>query len=156
MTAAHVSKVRTPWEDRFVVPVASTLISGLPAHLASVAEFARAKFSGIDALQEEIGWQGVWKWTFVYATAVEPRKGWAYLVPDPAKLRISLPIQAELMQDLPLKKLSKFVRDGLLHSPLVGRTKWPMWEIQGKGQVEDILELAKFKAPAAVAKNVSV
>jgi hypothetical protein len=60
------------------------------------------------------------------------------------------------MQELPLKKLSKFVRDGLLHSPLVGRTKWPMWEIQGKGQVEDILELAKYKMPAQVAKTAAL
>jgi hypothetical protein len=132
------------------------LISGLPAHLASAAEIARRKFAAIEAVYEEIGWQGVWKWTFVYATGAEPRKGWAYLVPDPSKLRLSLPIPAELMQELPLKKLSKFVRDGLLHSPLVGRTKWPMWEIQGKGQVEDILELAKYKMPAQVAKTAAL
>lgn len=150
------AKGRLAWDDRFTVPTQATLIAGLPGHLSAVAEHVRAKLLATEGISEEVGWQGVWKWTFVYVSAAEPTKAWVYLVPDPSKLRISIPVPAALIPELPVKKLSKFVRDGLLHAPLVGRTKWPMWEVQGKGQVDDILELSRYKLAMLAPKPPTV
>ena len=48
-----------------------------------------------------------------------------------------------------MKKLSKFVRDGLAHAPAVDGVRWAQWEIQGKAQADDILSLAELKLGAA-------
>jgi hypothetical protein len=38
----------------------------------------------------------------------------------------------------------------------VGQIKWPMWELQGKGQVDDILELSRFKLSMLTPKQAMV
>ncbi|MFZ4498571.1 MAG: hypothetical protein ACOYMX_02575 [Burkholderiales bacterium] len=80
-----------------------------------------------------------------YVAAIDEARAWAYMVPDPTKLRVAIPVPASMMTEMPVKKLPKFVRDGLLHAPLVGQIKWPMWEVQGKGQVDDVMELCRYK-----------
>ncbi len=69
----------------------------------------------------------------------------AYLVSGPSKPRLAVPVPDELITELPLKKLSKYVRDGLAHAPTVDGVRWAHWEVQGKTQVDDILSLAAYK-----------
>ena len=154
--STQTAKGRLAWEDRFTIPASAALIAGLPPHLSVIAEHARAKLATVESVREEVAWQGVWRWTFTFVASIDGVRPWAYLVPDPTKLRLSIPVPASMMTDMPVKKLPKFVRDGLLHAPLVGQIKWPMWELQGKGQVDDILELSRFKLSMLTPKQAMV
>ncbi len=133
---------RTLWEDRFRRPQAAELLDALPKHMIPVATHAREALSGTPGITEKLLWHGVWKWTFTFSQAMESGRAWVYLVPDPSRLRICIPFEADLIQQLPLRKLPKYLRDGLIHAPQVGPTKWPTWELQGKGQFEDCLAFA--------------
>src|SRR3954463_5798839 len=138
-------KTRIAWMDRFRTPTVDELFSPFNKQLGAVLEHIRTRVLEVEGAKEEISWQGVWRWTLVYRTPVEPERGWAYLVLDPAKPRLAVPIGDDLVSELPVKKLSKFVRDGLAHAPMVDGLRWAQWEVLTKTQADEILTLADFK-----------
>ena len=133
---------RTLWEDRFRRPDPLELVEAVPKHLVAVAIHAREQLGAADGVVESLVWHGVWKWTFTYAAPTDGGRAWVYVIPDPARLRMCVPFAAELMQQLPIRKLPKYLRDGLIHAPQVGTMKWPTWELQGKGQFDECLTFA--------------
>jgi len=133
---------RTLWENRFRQPDAKELVEAIAKHLVPVAVHARAQLSAAAGVGETLLWHGVWKWTFTYSSTGESGRAWVYLIPDPEHLRMCVPFSADLMQQLPMRKLPKYLRDGLIHAPQVRDIKWPTWELQGKGQFEDCLGFA--------------
>jgi hypothetical protein len=147
--SAPVLRSRFAWSDRFRTPTVSDLLASFNKHLAGVVNHTRERLLAVDGVKEEVSWQGVWNWTLVYRIPGEGERGWVYLVPDPSKPRLAIPVQDELIAELPVKKLSKFVRDGLAHAPSVDSVRWAHWEIQGKNQADDILSLAESKLGAA-------
>jgi hypothetical protein len=147
--SAPALKNRQAWMDRYKAPTVDELLSSFNKQLGGVVHHARERMLAIDGVKEEVSWQGVWRWTLVYRIPGEGERGWAYLVMDPSKPRLAVPVPDELISDLPVKKLSKFVRDGLAHAPTVDGVRWAHWEIQGKTQADDILSLAQFKLNAA-------
>lgn len=149
MTASAL-KSRQAWMDRYRTPTVNELVSAFNKQLTGVVNHARERMLAIDGVKEEVSWQGVWRWTLLYRIPGEADRVWAYLVMDPHKPRLAVPVPNDLISDLPVKKLSKFVRDGLAHAPTVDGVRWAHWEIQGKTQADDILSLAEFKlgAPA--------
>ena len=141
---------RTLWEDRFRCPSPVELVEALPKHLVAVAAHAREQLAGARSVEESLLWHGVWKWTFTYTQASDSARAWVYLIPDPARLRLCVPFAADIIQQLPLRKLPKYLRDGLIHAPQVGAIKWPTWELQGKGQFDDCFAFATARLkPAA-------
>jgi len=145
MTQSPTSKSRKAWEDRFSTPSAASLIKSIDEPVFPAAEYARVKLLAVEGLREDVVWQGVWKWTLTYTHSADSDRGWIFLIPDPSRFRLSMPMSVDLIQELPLKKLSKFSRDALVHAPVVGRTRWPSWDVQTKTQVDDCLELARLK-----------
>ena len=151
--SASALKPRQAWMDRFRTPTVDELLAGFNKQLGGVANHARARMLAVEGVKEEVSWQGVWHWTLVYRIPGDGERGWAYLVMDPAKPRLAVPVPDELISELPLKKLSKYVRDGLAHAPSVDGVRWAHWEVQGKTQVDDILSLASFKLATAKAER---
>jgi hypothetical protein len=143
--SASAPKARVAWMDRYRTPTVEDLMAGFNKQIAGAVEHARERLLAIETMKEELSWQGVWRWTLVYRLPSEGSQAWAYLVMDPTKPRLSVPVPDELIPELPVKKLSKFVRDGLAHAPSVDGLRWPHWELQGKTQADEILSLADFK-----------
>jgi hypothetical protein len=138
--AAGQSRVSLPpprsrWADRFREPDAKDLLAGLGKVLGSIADHARQRLAGLGA-QEHIEWCGVWKWCLVVRAQERPL---AFIIPDPARLVLALLVPDELITKLPLKKIPRFVRDGLAHAPLVDGVRWARWDVQSKAQVDEIL-----------------
>lgn len=138
------TKVRIAWLDRFVEPKDETLVDSLNRQVAPAFEHARDMLKASGTLHETIAWQGVWNWTFTYTNG-QPDKPVAYLVPDPVRPRLALAFPDHLIPKLTLKKLSKSVRDGLAHAPVVGAVRWAQWDIQSKAQIEEILTLVEAR-----------
>ena len=62
---------------------------------------ARAEEAGSGAITESIAWLGLpWRWTVVYTVdapaqphlGLQPAHAWAYLVPDPLKVQVCIPM----------------------------------------------------------------
>lgn len=135
------------WCDRFSNPGADALIDALPKGFAPAVQHARERLMAGYGLSEQVRWQGVWCWTLVYSC--DAGHGVAYVIPDPARPRLSLAVKVGGAADLPLKKLSRTVRDALLHAPVVDGFKWVALEITSKAAVDEtlsVLDLVKAHA----------
>lgn len=141
-----IAKPRLAWEDRYRRPRAEDLLAPYSKPTAHLVELARERLTSFDGISEEVSWQGIpWRWTFVYRSPDEAPRAWAYLVPDPAKPLLALPLMPQVTDTLRIKRLSRFIRDRIVFATQVNGIRWAQWEIAGKGQLEEVLELAACK-----------
>lgn len=135
-------KSSTPWENKFRTPRADDLIAGMAKPLAQLFEIARNRLKEIGpGVREEIVWQGLpWHWTFSYRIDGEGTAR-AYLVPEPGKARIVIPISAERMGRIPLRKLSKPAREALAHGVEVDGLHWTEWDLSGRAMLDEAMAL---------------
>ena len=142
--ARKVVKPRIAWEDRFASPDASDLLDAFPKVQAGLVEQVREGMAELGGVAESIVWHGVpWRWTFGFAAEGEPERPWAYLVPQPGKPLLAMPLTSEVIASLPMRKLSKSVRDGLSLASLVGGVYWPQWPLTSRAQVEELIGIAR-------------
>ncbi len=140
--AAATHKPRSAWENRFKTPTADQLVSALETQPAGILKNVREALAAIPGASEKVEWAGVWNWCFVWRIVEGSDPAWVYIVPDPAKLRVSIPVADCVVEHLPLRKLSRYGREGISTSPLVGETRWPLWEVTAKTQAEELALLA--------------
>ena len=139
-------RVRVPWEDQFRTPSLEDLRGHYTRQLSNLLESARSRLLAFAGVSEEVAWQGVpWRWTLIYRCPDDPTRAWAYLVPHPAGPKISLPLTAEMVERLPMRRMKKFVRDGVLGARRVDSVYWATWDISSREQLEEVLDLAKRK-----------
>lgn len=156
--------VKNAWSDKFSLPVVEELRALQPKPLQGVFQRCRQRLTELD-LAEHLQWQGVpWRWTIVYSTpdakaAPEPvphfqpsaqgsgptPRAFAYLIPDPSRLQICVPLTGLQIERLPMKKLKKPIRDGVALARSVGGIWWPTWEIASMSAFDDVFELVRKK-----------
>lgn len=141
---------RSAWNDRFRKPNAELLISEITKSLQPAAEVTRGHLLGLEGASEEISWQGVpWRWSLLFRHESIAGRAWAYLVPQPNQPLLIIPLTAEAIAALPMRKLLKPVRDAITHAKQVDGIRWAQWEIQSKSQVETLVKLAKIQLETA-------
>ncbi len=140
--SATNSKSRPVWQDRFRAPSPDELVDAFNKQTGSLIQHTRERLRAGEGVKEELSLQGVWNWTFVFRVPNDSPLGWAYLVPDPAKPRVAVPVPDDIITELPIRKLSKFIRDGLVHAPRVDGIRWATWDLLNKTQAGDIVALA--------------
>lgn len=163
-----LNEARTAWNDKFSRPDAQALRLLHAKPELAVLDGARAALGGLAGIQESLDWQGVpWRWTFVYRgmgdlaehatplgsgpTPIATPSGlgllraFAYVIPDPSRLQICVPLTAPQIEAMPLKKMKKPVRDGIAQARSVAGVWWPTWDVGGTGAVEEVLEVAVRK-----------
>lgn len=141
-----LKKTRLAWEDQFRIPTLDDLRNHYPKQLGNLISLARERFLQFEGVEEEILWQGLpWRWTLTYSCPEDPTRAWAYLVPDPEKPKISMPLTQDMVAALPMRRLKKFVRDGVLLARRVENVYWATWEITNRAQLDEVLDLAKRK-----------
>lgn len=146
---------RSAWNDRFRKPSAELLISEITKSLQPAVESLRGQLLDADTASEEICWQGVpWRWSIVLRHDAITGRAWAYIVPQPSQPLLVVPLTAEGIAALPMRKLLKPVRDAITHAKQVDGIRWAQWEIQSKTQAETLVKLARIQletlSPAAV------
>ena len=148
------------WSDKFRQPSADELRSGLPKPLQLIFDDARRHFDDMPQISEVLVWQGVpWRWTFVLLgpASAEPR-ALAYLIPDPSRVQVCVPLTHEQIERLNLKRMKKSIRDGVVFARNVNGVWWPTWDVPTKTALDEVLELVGLKhamivgaeSPAAV------
>ncbi|MBS0197516.1 MAG: hypothetical protein JSR77_12230 [Planctomycetes bacterium] len=138
------------WQDRFRAPTAIDLIEGIDKPVRATVVHARNTLVKDRDIQERVAWQGVWKWTLTYRHVSSPDRAWAYIVPDPAKPRVCVPMPDAALNLLPVKSTPKYVRESLAFAPVVDGVRWPVWDLPSRQQVDDVLGLLRSKLEAAL------
>jgi hypothetical protein len=139
-------KSRLAWEDRFRTPSLSDLRGHYNKQQSALLDAARDRLLEFPGISEELTWQGLpWRWTLTYRCAAEPARVWAYLVPDPERPVLSMPLTSSTISALPMHRLKKHVKDGVTQSRLVNGVFWATWELTSKPQLAEVLELVDKK-----------
>lgn len=147
-------KTRSVWEDRFKTPTLDDLRQQYNRQTANLLDTALERLRGYGDLSEDLSWQGLpWRWTITFKSTKADSRAWAYVVPDPEKPKLAMPLTAEMVNAMPLHRMKKHVRDGVLLSRLVDGVYWATWDLTGKDQLKDILELADRKRKLSLQKN---
>ena len=137
---------RLAWEDRFSRPTLTELKGHYNKQLAGLYESARAKLLEFDGAEEELVWMGLpWRWTLRYRLEGAPPEAWAYVVPDPLGVEVTIPLTTEMIDAMPTKRLKKHVRDGITFGKRVGEVTWASWQPATKGPLDEVLDVAKRK-----------
>lgn len=139
----RVVRTRSCWEDRYRTPTVRELLELLTRQHAQLVEHARDQAITLEGVREVIEWRGVpWRWTLAYYVETSPL---VFLVPQPNRPRIALPLGDELARSLPLKRASKVVRDAITFAPRVGGVLWPAWDLTTRALTEEIAGLVQRK-----------
>lgn len=155
---------RPAWANRFATPSLMALLHPLKAAHAPHIRHARAKLLSIQGMQEVVAWQGVWRWTLVYTHPSLPNQVWAFLVPDPSRPLLAVPVAEAVLSSLPPKHLTRAVRDGLVLAPVVAGVRWATWELTSNTLAENVLAIAASRVaimnvhqgrPATAARRAS-
>jgi hypothetical protein len=175
--AGQTGLFKTAWEDKFRVPTLQELLGhfhdkqigqlfeAARGELLACGRAAEGGLAGSGAISEAIAWTGVpWRWTMVYTCdspahallGLQPSHAWAYLVPDPVKVQICIPMSIPLIQMLPARRLKKFIRDGIIHARAVAGVHWPCYEVTARAQLDDIVDLAQRKYRALTSQPDAV
>jgi hypothetical protein len=135
------------WSDKFRMPSIEELRAGLPKQTQPVFDDARKRLESLDGVTESLVWEGVpWRWSLVYSgpSGMEPRIV-AYLIPDPQRVQICVPLLQEQVDRLPLKRMKKSLRDGIVFARNVAGMWWPTWDVPSRTAVDEVLDLVARK-----------
>jgi hypothetical protein len=139
-------KERLAWEDRFSAPAVDDLLAEFGKQQLQLIEHARDGLLGFGGVTEKVSWLGIpWRWTLAYGVEGSGDRPWAYLVPQPGKPLLAIPMTSDMVKALPLRRLPKFIRDVIAFSPRVAGVHWMQWELTGRGMVDELLDLARRK-----------
>jgi hypothetical protein len=134
------------WENRFEVPTMADLTRPYAKPMHDLFDTAKKRLGSFEGVTKELAWQGPsWKWCLTYQNPKDQTDAWAYLVPHPDFVIIAIPMKIELATSLPMRRLKRFVRDGLVAGHRTGDTLWPWWAINNKTSLEDVLDIIKRK-----------
>jgi len=143
---AVAAKRRLAWEDPFVEPELEDLVEVYGRAELALFNAAREWLLGVGDSTEELSWQGLpWRWCLVYTIPGDPTRAWAYLSPDPERPRLAIPFTGEMLQAMPMHRFKRHLKDVFAATNDVGGKFWPTFDVTTKGQLEDVLDLAKRK-----------
>ncbi len=137
-----LTKSRCLWEDRFSRPTAETLLGEIPKPGVTLIEGLREGLLAGGTLTEGLSWQGIpWRWSLTYA---DGRRLVSYIVPNPVRPVVCIPIPTGLLGSLPPRKISKTVRDAVTSSPTVAGTNWVQFDLSSKTLADELLLLVQI------------
>jgi hypothetical protein len=160
---------KLPWANKFQRPTPEVLVSQCESkQLSQLVRAARQEIVSLAGVSETLSWLGVpWRWSFVYTleesaqTAESPHAAvrahpLAYMIPDPQKPQVAVPMSGQLVEALPMRRLKRFARDGIVHCRIVGEVYWPSWDFSARTQLDEIMDLVvrKHRMVAALTQSV--
>jgi hypothetical protein len=133
--------MRRAWEDRYRTPTQDELVRGMDGPARDLLQYVRERLRALPGVGEFLAWQGIpWRWSFSYRLPGE-REAFAYLVPQPGKPLLGLPLGECAFDAVLESKISKPVREAILHAPVIGSVRWTQWELTSRTQGDELLVL---------------
>lgn len=153
------ANARNAWTEKFSRPSVEQVFAASTKANQSVLEAAREELLELGGLEERMEWQGLpWRWTLVFEMDSGPERApaFAYIVPDPAKPQLCLPLTSEQIEAIPVRKLKKTIRDGIVFARSVSGVWWATYDIPTKTALADVMELAVRKRKLLQAGKAAV
>jgi hypothetical protein len=141
---------RLPWDDRWNQPQLEELLTVYEDPMKrKVIDTLLARFSAFDGMQQSLHWHGTaWKWTLQFTLHDpdgKPMELMAYFVPNPVSPRMCIPLREEVISQLPIKRLNRYIRDGIRSSKCAVELHWAVWVPTAQTEVEYLTDLFKRK-----------
>jgi hypothetical protein len=104
-----------------------TVAGAVGAQVAAMAPVAQGVPAGVGSLPTEAG------------------EALCYLVPDSLMPLVCIPLRSQVIEHLPLKRLSKYIRDGIAVAKCAVAIHWAIWSPAGDSDVGLLMDLVKRK-----------
>ncbi len=146
--SAKVSNLRPLWEDRWSQPMSDDLVEAVPEHPRAALRKLMEGLDEFEGLTQQVIWYGeAWKWTIEYT--LDPGEGEGitacYIVPNVATPLVCIPLEAPVLERLPLRRLSRVVRDGIRAAKCAVSIHWATWRPTSKAEAEALTDLVRRK-----------
>lgn len=137
----------TPWLDRFNQPSLEALLGNLREDVLPQVEAFRERMRALHGVREQVEWLGLpWRWAIAYTAVGHPvSRAVAYLVPDPESMRISIPLEQDVLALIAGPKASRTLRDSIVQASRVGQIVWPEWTMGSVILAEELAGVAEAK-----------
>jgi hypothetical protein len=128
----------TPWQDRFRTPDTTALRKSVDPEAVDSYDRIRGHLLKIDGITEAPGWHGsTYCWCLEYRLP-DRDEPMAILIPSPIDLQLAMPIDHEFLEQLPIRRMKRAIRDGLdLASPPFDTT-WAIWSLVPGSFLEEL------------------
>lgn len=134
------------WQDRWNRPSLKDLLAGLKAHQSRNFEILMALMDEREETEQSIIWYGPsWKWTVRYLWNKgkgEPIQ-FAYFIANVEQPIICMPMTQAFVETVPVRRLSKFVRESLKSSKQAVDLIWGSWTPGPESEANQLGDLVK-------------
>lgn len=135
--SAAVSSV---WDDQFSRPGRSNLLAGLNKQDQLLVDRCLERLDAVPKVRSSVRWHGIpWRWAIRYET--DKKEPVAFLIPEPRRPRLAIPLAAADLDRIGLKKLSKPVREGIALASAINGIVWTEWVLSSRSQADELLGL---------------
>ncbi|MEM1354835.1 MAG: hypothetical protein AAGC44_11555 [Planctomycetota bacterium] len=145
---------RLPWQDRWSEPTLDQLLDPCKAKEPQFKALSNIMegIEGYEGVQRSIIWAGQsWQWTIEYLleghheTGVESPDAMAYIIPDPEGPIVAIPLTDTHIEQIPLRRVNRFIRDQIRSSKCAVDIHWCKWTPSAQTEVEHLMDLVKRK-----------
>lgn len=144
---------RPAWADRFRSPTSTQLLADIPAALRPTTTMTRDRLRKYPEATESLAWLGTWQWTLQFRTPTSNGVSWVYLIPNPQRPQVCVPVHDTTLAAVAPKLLSRAIRETLSLAPTVDGVRWATWDVQSRTQMEALLAFAEACANARPAHH---
>lgn len=146
------SNFRSAWEDRWSKPDADDLLEVLPETArTSLHKFVEG-LGGLEGIDRQVIWYGeAWRWTVEYTLSADVHENVAssqtacYIVPNLETPIVCVPLEAPVLERLPIRRLARTVREGIRSAKCAVSIHWATWRPTSKVEAEALTDLVKRK-----------
>jgi hypothetical protein len=142
-----LSKPKMAWENRFKVPTLQDLRAGYNRQLGGLVDMVREQLFAIPGVREEVAWHGIpWRWSLAFRCPLcpAPEPALVFLIPQPAKPQLCVPLPEALITILPARQPSRGIREAVVGAFRVNGFYWAQWDLANKPQTAEILDVVRF------------
>lgn len=145
----HGAKAQPAWENRFACPTHEQLRDAYNKQNGALFDLAHGALRAVPGLVERILWQDIpWNWAYTFNTASDAEHPVAYLIPDPAAVRIAVRMPVELAPAIKTSDLKAEVREAITSAKRISGASWPVFEIIGRARLEEVMEIVRRRLAA--------
>ncbi|MEM8737075.1 MAG: hypothetical protein AAGG38_01165 [Planctomycetota bacterium] len=149
MNAKAAEPTRSAWEDQWNPPTVEALMAELKEQHIALLTTLLERLEAYEGVEKSLVWHGdAWKWTLEYSLQTPggpARDPMAYFVPDPESPVFCLPLREEFILQLPMKRLNRYIREGINSAKCAVEIHWARWSPSAMTEVEHLTDLIKRK-----------
>ena len=149
MSQHIAAKTRLPWEDRWIEPELSQLVKPIEDQQRRAFSTLISNIDDMERVDRTLTWYGpAWKWTIEYQllnTSGESMQVLAYLVPSNSGPLVCVPLTGKVIEQLPMRRLNKFIRNGIRSAKCAVKIHWAVWNLSASTEVTHLMDLMKRK-----------